>query len=134
MYNYKYQTQSSYQETIQQPSTGKVVVAKRKKLKINWKNVRALILVLTISALILTTIITVITEMYKDNRDFNNLQYAKVEEYVVHHGDTLWGIAEELDFENVDIREVVYKIKKMNGLESSDLYLGQELLIPVPSK
>lgn len=43
-------------------------------------------------------------------------------------GDTLWAIASELDG---NINENIYTIKKINNLEQSNLYVGQELLIPV---
>ncbi len=45
-------------------------------------------------------------------------------------GDTLWSIAEE-HHGSSDIRNAVYEIKKLNDLKSSDLVIGQELLVPV---
>lgn len=56
-------------------------------------------------------------------------------EYVVA-GDTLWSIAEqEVNnneyYKNDDIRTVVYDIKYINNLKSSELKQGMELKIPV---
>jgi LysM repeat protein len=48
---------------------------------------------------------------------------------VVRANDTLWGIAEELDY-NPDVGYVVEKIKELNGLNDCTIYPGQELIIP----
>lgn len=45
-------------------------------------------------------------------------------------GDTLWSIAEEHVGES-DIRNSIYEIKKLNELKTSELTIGQELLVPV---
>jgi len=63
----------------------------------------------------------------------------KETEYVsiyVCSGDTLWSIAEELQknneyYENMDIRDIIYDIKNINNLESSNIYENQELMIPI---
>ena len=52
----------------------------------------------------------------------------------VSEGDTLWSIAvSEINsnnyYENKDIRTVINNIKIINNLDSSSLYVGQELLI-----
>ena len=54
----------------------------------------------------------------------------------VTHGDTLWGIAEELQttndyYKNKDIRYIISDIKSINNLESSNIYVDQELRIPI---
>lgn len=48
-------------------------------------------------------------------------------EITVSEGDTLWSIAIELDG---NIKENIYDIKKINGLDSSMIYPGQVLKIP----
>ena len=53
----------------------------------------------------------------------------------VSSGDTLWDIAEieaanNDYYANNDIRYIVKDIKEMNGLDTSRLYPGQELVIP----
>jgi len=50
--------------------------------------------------------------------------------YVVDTGDTLWSIAAEYA-EGRDVREVIYEIKRINGLRTSTIYPGQELRVPV---
>ncbi|NLY18393.1 MAG: LysM peptidoglycan-binding domain-containing protein [Clostridiaceae bacterium] len=47
----------------------------------------------------------------------------------VRPGDTLWEIADKYSG-NTDIREYIYKIRKINGLESATIYAGQKLIIP----
>lgn len=54
----------------------------------------------------------------------------------VTNGDTLWSIAKDLQKNNVyykgkDIRDIVANIKDINNLESSNLYINQELMIPI---
>ena len=56
-------------------------------------------------------------------------------ENYIYSGDTLWSVArEEIQnneyFENKDIRDVVYEIKKVNNLDSADLFDGQKIKIP----
>lgn len=46
--------------------------------------------------------------------------------YYVSKGERLWNIAEEVA-NGKDVREVVYIIKKDNGLDNANLSIGQEL-------
>lgn len=46
---------------------------------------------------------------------------------VVSAGDTLWSIASSL---GDNVRENIYTIKEINNLDSSMIYVGQELLVP----
>ncbi len=46
-------------------------------------------------------------------------------------GETLWDIVSEYSSGKYDIREEIYHIKKMNHLETSYLYPGQELIVPI---
>jgi len=47
----------------------------------------------------------------------------------VNHGDTLWEIAGKYRG-GTEIREYIYKIKKMNNLDSAVIYAGQTLKLP----
>lgn len=54
----------------------------------------------------------------------------------VINGDTLWNIAENLQnnneyYSNKDIRYIISDIKNINNLTTSNLYIGQELIIPI---
>lgn len=52
-------------------------------------------------------------------------------EFTVTSGDTLWEIASDHNYYNEDVRQVVYNIKKLNQMNTSDIYPGQVLIIPV---
>ena len=55
-------------------------------------------------------------------------QAPKYQEIVVSDGDTLWGLAKNLDG---NIAENIYEIKKINHLEDCTIYIGQTLKIPL---
>lgn len=50
---------------------------------------------------------------------------------VVYPGETLWEIASNNNTKGIDIRKLIYIIKKANGLKSANIYPGQELIIPL---
>lgn len=70
---------------------------------------------------------------------FCNISFSKGEiktkSIYVSSGDTLWTIASEekennLYYENKDIRDIVYQIKKLNSIDNnSNLIEGQKLII-----
>ena len=70
---------------------------------------------------------------------FSNISFSKGEiktkTIYVSNGDTLWTIAEEeqennVYYEDTDIRDIIYQIKKLNNLENnSNLSEGQKLII-----
>lgn len=55
------------------------------------------------------------------------INYTEIE-YTIESGDTLWSIAEEYANENEDLREYIYKIKKVNNI-TSNLEVGQTIKI-----
>ncbi|MBO9598969.1 MAG: LysM peptidoglycan-binding domain-containing protein [Cohnella sp.] len=48
----------------------------------------------------------------------------------VDSGDTLWELAAEYKKDHMDTRDAVHLLKKRNGLSSSSLHSGQELILP----
>lgn len=50
---------------------------------------------------------------------------------MVKGGDTLWNIAKCNYNDQGDIRKNIYEIKKINHLDSSEIFEGTQLLIPV---
>lgn len=48
---------------------------------------------------------------------------------VVQSGQSLWDIATELDAQS-DPRAVIYQLQQINGLETSEVLAGQELIVP----
>lgn len=68
------------------------------------------------------------------NKAYSSGEMEYKQEYVVS-GDTLWSLAEkesqENDFyKNKDVRDIIQELKYINHLESNDLKIGQEILIP----
>lgn len=49
----------------------------------------------------------------------------------VKSGDTLWSIANTYNENGGDIRKFIYELKKANQLESSIIFAGDELKVPV---
>lgn len=54
----------------------------------------------------------------------------------VSSGETLWNIAKQEQTNNeyyykTDIRDIIESIKKLNNLNNNDLYINQELIIPI---
>lgn len=86
------------------------------------KNLKRFIISMTILFTIISFLCSLLT-----NKVFS-YTLPKYEKIVVSKGDTLWSIASEL---NGNIRENIYKIKKINNLETSYIYEGQELQIPI---
>ncbi len=99
-------------------NTGKKLVVKNK--------VRFTIFVIMVIALFELLMFAIISPS-KTNADISH----KTELVCVAVGDTLWDIAQEYCDNDTDIRETVYRIKKLNGLKSSDLVFGQTIIVPL---
>lgn len=55
----------------------------------------------------------------------------KTDTVYIAPGDTLWSIADTYTGGNGDVREMVYRIKKINNLPSADLTVGQAIVVPL---
>lgn len=55
----------------------------------------------------------------------------ETEHYWVKKGDTLWDIAKEFSPEGYDVREMIYKIKEENNMNTSMIFEGAKLEIPL---
>ncbi len=49
---------------------------------------------------------------------------------MVGTGDTLWGIAGEINVDG-DVRSTMGEIERLNALDSADVFAGQKLRVPV---
>lgn len=63
------------------------------------------------------------------NRTYANKEEKIFIKYTVQEGDTLWRISERFN-PNEDPREVIYQIRRINGITPM-IYPGQEILVPV---
>ena len=52
-------------------------------------------------------------------------------EYVVHSGDTVYGIANHITPNDIDYRKTEHYIKEKNHIENAMIYPGQTILVPV---
>lgn len=95
---------------------------KRRKLKKSVKIVLSIIVMAVIVWLLI----------HSTSFSYKEVEYREI---YVSNGDTLWEIA-KLEkntneyYKNKDIREIIFDIKKVNNLQSSDIYEHQKLLIP----
>lgn len=78
------------------------------------------------------SIITILTLLIIFGNNIFGKNELKTKEIIVEQNETLWSIAKDISKVNSsNIQETIYKIKKMNSLESSSIYEGQILNIPV---
>ena len=48
-------------------------------------------------------------------------------DYTVKSGDTLWNIASEACPENMDVREYIHEVSKINGIKDGSIRPGQTI-------
>ena len=94
--------------------------------KLDVKRIMKLIVVMVI------LVITILLFIHSTSLSFRDTQYREI---YVCSGDTLWDIAKNEQqnndyYKGKDIREVIFHIKKINNLPSSDLNINQKILIP----
>ncbi len=90
------------------------------------KFVRSILIILGI-AVIITLLISRVTLSH------NEVEYKTI---YVSKGDTLWNIAKSNQanneyYKNKDVRFIINDLIKINNLDSSDIEVNQELMIPV---
>ena len=64
---------------------------------------------------------------------FNTASGASTQQYIqvcVESGDTLWALAQKYGPSDMDIRNIVYEICRLNGITASELQAGQYITIP----
>lgn len=86
-----------------------------------------------ISNLILFSIIFMLIYMAKGSLSTSIVNY---KDTYIEEGDTLWEIAVNQQknneyYKNKEIREVINNIKKINNLKTSNLAVGQKIVIPI---
>lgn len=99
-------------------------VRKNKRKKIN-------LLKAFFSIIIIWLVIIILYAIFNNTYSYKKVNLKTI---YVSSGDTLWSIARieknnNEYYKNMEIREIVSNIKKINSLESSSLYENQELKI-----
>ncbi len=88
---------------------------------------RFTIFILTMILIIVMSISAMFHNVYADGKgNVTNTYYA----VTVESGDTLWSIALRYSDGKTDIRKLIYEISSLNNLETSEISIGQQLLIP----
>lgn len=75
--------------------------------------------------IILIMIMGFINMLFNNNDDEDVI----LKEYYVCEKETLWTIASSVNDNNIDVREIIYLIKKDNNLSNSSLKEGQVILL-----
>ncbi|WP_130806489.1 LysM peptidoglycan-binding domain-containing protein [Senegalia massiliensis] len=83
------------------------------------KNIFSLAIIILFLVLFINTV-KIDSTSYKEYKEVS---------YTVTYGDTLWSIAGEHIPPSEDKRIYIHEIKKINNLESSNLQIGQKLII-----
>lgn len=82
--------------------------------------------------IILSTLLVVLFTLFftsVTNLDFVDAKDNHSYSIIVKNGDSLWSIAENLGA-NLDTRQVIYDIQKLNDLSSARINAGDKLFIP----
>ncbi len=87
-----------------------------------------------IRAIVILAIILISILIIFINKSYSNSETKYTEEYVIK-GETLWSIAEKQIeenkyFYNKDIRNVVYELKQINNMKTSEINEGMKIKIP----
>lgn len=97
---------------------------KRKYVIVNKKRFYTFIILSLLLLMVLFTFIVSTTKSHSQNEQIYN-------EYRVGKGDTLWKISKYYSDDNKDIRQFIYEIQKINQMETSAIYEGDIIKIPV---
>lgn len=55
----------------------------------------------------------------------------KFKEIQIEYGDTIWDIAKNNISKGEDIRDYIYEIRKINNLDTANIYPGKIILVPI---
>lgn len=88
--------------------------------------------IIKLSVLMVVLVIMVLLFIHSTSLSYKDIEYREI---YISSGDTLWDIAKHEQqsnnyYKGKDIREVIFHIKKVNNLSSSELNINQKILIP----
>lgn len=76
----------------------------------------------------------IILSLISNNKVHSSVYEIDYEEVEVVEGDTLWNIAVGYLPEKTDIRKMIYDIKEFNNMETSYIYPGDIIKIPLVNR
>ena len=105
-------------------------IARVKQVKFERQLLISITIFVLISVIIIATSI-IANAQESNSEELNNYTYYKSIE--LEYGDTLWTIAEEIDYNNLSTKEIVKEIMKINQLKSSNIYANKNIIVPYTS-
>ncbi|MDD2446065.1 MAG: LysM peptidoglycan-binding domain-containing protein [Tissierellia bacterium] len=81
--------------------------------------------------IVLVFIVMIISLLVTFPRAHSIMYIPKYKDYYVSYGDNLWDISLEYMPKDYDVRKMVYEIKELNDLETSEIFHGDVLKIPI---
>ena len=78
--------------------------------------------------------IIIVTTAFNFTLGFNtavSLTKAEYTDVQILSGDTLWSVAETYMPEEMDTREAVYELCKINDISAAELYAGMTIQVPI---
>ena len=76
----------------------------------------------------------VISLIFTLPRAHSSIQKQNFEEYSVLNGDNLWNISLKYIPKDYDVRKMIFDIKELNNMETSCIYEGDIIKIPLHNK
>jgi len=85
----------------------------------------------TFITILITIIAIIIVSVVNLQSAYSSPYSIESEDYWVKKGETLWTIAQKYKPDDYDIRKMIYEIKELNNMETSMIYSGDKIKIPL---
>lgn len=86
------------------------------------------------SIFVISVFVIVIIGISSFNKVYSSIYEYSYDEIQIIEGDTLWAIALHYMPKDYDVRRMVYDIKEFNGMNTSYIYPGDILKVPLINK
>lgn len=80
---------------------------------------------------VLITIIIIGNLLFFKNQVFGSRYEYDYEEIKIVEGDTLWTLALDYVSDEYDVRRMIYEIREFNKMDTSDIYEGEVIRVPI---
>ena len=82
----------------------------------------------------LFAVIAIVLSLFANNMVHSSVYEIEYEEVKVVEGDTLWNITSKYLSKDTDIRRMIYDIKEFNKMDTSYIYPGDVIKIPITNR